>query len=109
MVVVVLVYQLEVLDAGLVDTAIEVEHECLHLCFSKNMSEKGQIFLLTFVPLGRLVKEEHDSFCVINLELLLYRLVFLYKIEKVEYKNKGLIPKYYLQSVVVDQKAQPIG
>jgi len=84
MVVVVLVYQLEVLDAGLVDTAIEVEHECLHLCFSKNMSEKGQNFLLTFVPLGRLVKEEHDSFCVINLELLLYRLVFLYKIEKVE-------------------------
>ena len=42
MVVVVLVYQLEVLDAGLVDTAIEVEHECLHLCFSKNMSEKGR-------------------------------------------------------------------
>lgn len=61
MVVVVLVYQLEVLDAGLVDSAIEVEHECLHL----------------FVPLGRLVKEEHDSFCVINLELLLYRLVFI--------------------------------
>ena len=31
------------------------------------------------------------------------------KIEKVEYKNKGLVPKYYLQSVDVDQKAQPIG
>ena len=32
---------------------------------------------LTFVPLGWLVKEEHDLLCVINLELLLYRLVFL--------------------------------
>ena len=32
---------------------------------------------LTFVPLWRLVKEEHDAFCVIYLKLLLNRLVFL--------------------------------
>ena len=57
MVVVVLVYQLEVLDAGLVDSAIEVEHECLHLCFSKNMSEKGQNFYLHSFHLGGLLKK----------------------------------------------------
>ena len=34
---------------------------------------------LTFVPLWRLVKEEHDAFCVIYLKLLLNRLVFLHK------------------------------
>ena len=31
MIVVVLVYQLEVLDAGLVDASIEIEYEGLHL------------------------------------------------------------------------------
>jgi len=61
MVVVVLVYQLKVLDTGLVDSAIEVEYEGLDL----------------FVPFGWLIEEEHDSFCVINLELLLNRLIFI--------------------------------
>ena len=28
--------------------------------------------LLTFVPLGRLVEEEHDSLSVVDLELFLY-------------------------------------
>ena len=32
---------------------------------------------LTFIPLRRLVEEEHNLLCVINLELLLDRLVFL--------------------------------
>jgi len=56
MVVVVLVYQLKVLDRGLVDSSIKIEDESLHL----------------FVPLGWLVEEEHNSLSVIDLELFLY-------------------------------------
>lgn len=61
MVVVVLVYQLKVLHGRLVYTAIEIQHERLHL----------------FVPLGWLVKEKHNPLCIINLKLLLYRLIFI--------------------------------
>ena len=32
---------------------------------------------LTFVPLRGLIKEKHDVLCIIDLELLLYCLVFL--------------------------------
>lgn len=61
MVVVVLVYQLEILYGGLIHTPVEVEHKCLHL----------------LVPLGRLVEEEHDVFRVINFELLLDRVFII--------------------------------
>ena len=54
-IVVVFVYQLKVFDTCFIYTAIEIEHERLHL----------------LVPLWRLVKEEHDPLCVINLKLLL--------------------------------------
>lgn len=60
-VVVVLVNQLEVFNGRLVDAAVEVEHERLHL----------------FIPLGRLVEEKHYIFIVVLLELLLDRHVRL--------------------------------
>lgn len=67
-VVVVLVYQLKVFNAGFIHSAIEIEHEGLNL----------------FIPLRRLVKEEHDPFCVINLKLFLECLVLLsYNNEKI--------------------------
>lgn len=55
MVVVVLIDQLEVFNRRLVDTPIKVEHKRLNL----------------FIPLRRFVKEEHYSFRVVLLELLL--------------------------------------
>ena len=41
-VVVVLVYQLKVFYARLVDSPVEVQHERLHLCNAKTLSEKGK-------------------------------------------------------------------
>lgn len=58
-VVVVLVYQLEVLDARLVYAPVEIQNERLHL----------------FVPFGRLIEEKHDLLHVVLLELLLNRVV----------------------------------
>jgi hypothetical protein len=55
LVVVVLIDQLEVLDRGLVDSAIEVEHKGLD----------------RFVPLGRLVEEKHNVLSVVLFKLLL--------------------------------------
>ena len=60
-IVIVFVYQLKVLHTRLINSPIEVEDEGLNL----------------FIPLWRLVKEEHDPLCVINLKLLLDCLVFL--------------------------------
>ena len=65
-VVVVLVNQLEVLDARLVNPTIKIEHKRLHL----------------FIPLRRLIEEEHDSLCIINLELFSYLLARLIVVSK---------------------------
>lgn len=64
LIIVVLVYQLEVLDAGLVDTPVEIEHEGLHL----------------FVPLRRFVEKEHDVFRVIIIEFALDRVRVLLRV-----------------------------
>lgn len=77
MVVVVLVYQLKVFHGRFVYATIEIQHERLHLCDRIRVSKL--LGVLTFVPLGWLVKEEHDPLCVINLKLFLYGLVFLSK------------------------------
>jgi hypothetical protein len=67
LVVVVLIYQLEVLDRGLVDSAIKVEHEGLD-----SYEKRIRIFkTLTFVPLGRLVEEKHYVLGVVLFKLLL--------------------------------------
>jgi len=58
MVVVVFVYQLEVLDGGFVNAAVEIQHKGLHL----------------FIPLWWLVEEEHNVFGVVDLKLFLYRM-----------------------------------
>jgi len=60
-IVVVLVDKLKVLHARLVHASVEIQHKSLDL----------------FVPFGWLIKEEHDSFCVIDLKLLLYCLIFI--------------------------------
>lgn len=66
MVVVVLVYQLEVLDASLVHAAVEIKNERLHL----------------FVPLRRLVEEKHNLFDVVLLKLLLNRVVRILRVPR---------------------------
>lgn len=60
-VIIILVYKLEVFDWCFVHASIKIKHESLYL----------------FVPLGRLVEEEHDSLCVVNLKLLLKWLIFV--------------------------------
>lgn len=55
MVIVVFVYQLEVLNGGLVHAAIEIQYKGLHL----------------LVPLGRFVEEKHDVLRVVDFKLLL--------------------------------------
>lgn len=59
MVVVVLVYQLEVLDACLVHTPVEIQYKRLHL----------------FVPLRGLIEEKHNFLHIVLFELLLNRVV----------------------------------
>ena len=66
---------------------------------------------LTFVPLGWLVKEEHDPLRVINLKLLLYRLVFLFAEEKVQIRTESQIESrkylHQLTSTLFNIRARP--
>ena len=73
-VVVVLVYQLKILHACLVDPPVEVEHEGLHL----------------LIPLGGLVEEEHYVLRVILPELLANRLVRLHTSQSICTPQKAL-------------------
>jgi len=75
-IVVVLVYQLEVLHAGLVHSPIKIQYESLHLY---RKSKNSDCAILTLIPLGRLVEEEHDIFDVAYLKLLLDRMLSLKK------------------------------
>jgi len=62
--VVVLVYELKVLDTGLVDAPVEVQDEGLHL----------------LVPLGRFIEEEHKIFGLVGRKLSLYRVSFDFRV-----------------------------
>jgi len=75
-IVVVLVYELKILDGCLVNPSIEIENESLHLWESNNKSghKKG---VLTLVPLRWLIEEKHYAFGVIYFKLFLDCLVFL--------------------------------
>lgn len=59
LVVVVLIDHLEVLDTSLVDSTVEVEHECLYL----------------LIPFGRFIEEEYHVTCLVCFELALNLLV----------------------------------
>jgi hypothetical protein len=72
-IVVVLVYQLEILDTGFVHSPVEIQYERLHLY--KKGKKLGAI--LTLVPLRRLIEEEHHMLDVTDLKLLLDRMLRL--------------------------------
>ena len=69
LVVVVFINQLEVLHRGFVYSAIKIEYEGLDSCTQRE--EVKFIKVLTFVPLRRLIKEEHYIFSVVLFKLLL--------------------------------------
>jgi hypothetical protein len=82
-IVVVLVYQLEILDTGFVHSPVEIQYERLHLC--KKSKKLGAI--LTLVPLRRLIEEEHHMLDVTDLKLLLDRMLRLKKCAHIKEMN----------------------
>ena len=69
LVVVIFIDQLEVLHRGFVYSAVKIEYEGLDSCTQRKGIRLMRV--LTFVPLRRLIKEEHYIFSVILFKLLL--------------------------------------
>ena len=83
MIVIVFVYQLKVFDTCFIYTPVEIKYKGLDL----------------FVPLWRLVKEEHDSFRIVYLKLLLNRLIFLKQTLIIKKELKGLLTSFDFHTV----------